>query len=167
MLFYRLLKVTFGFLANMLNFLLAGNLPPLVGVRVIVEEQGRYLVIATPQGHSTLPGGFMRWREQPDQAAQRECKEETGLQVEVGGVVGSYAYVCSSFGGTSGMDIAFRARVTGGELRSSLEGEPEWLDEAELRLKLTPFYLRMFDDNRLPACTAARGSHRAGSTEVT
>lgn len=56
--FYCFVKKLFSHSVNILNFLLAGNLPPFVGVRVIIEEQGRYLVIESPKDHFTFPGGF-------------------------------------------------------------------------------------------------------------
>lgn len=42
-------------------------------------------------GQWTLPGGGLAWGEDPAEAVRREIAEETGLDAEVGGVVGVYS----------------------------------------------------------------------------
>ncbi len=37
-----------------------------------------------------LPGGFMRYEETPQESIKREVKEETGLDIEIEGLVGVY-----------------------------------------------------------------------------
>src|SRR5947209_6834791 len=96
-LFYGILNRSISICFNMLNVLLAGNLPPFASVRVIVEEQGQYLVIEHSRCSYSFPGGFVRWREHPIQAAQREGKEETGLHLSIGNVLGYYADPRSNF----------------------------------------------------------------------
>src|SRR6266849_6281110 len=95
---YRGLKTWVGIFFNLLNFLLAGNLPPLGCVNIVVEEQGRYLVIQRPQGHIVFPGGFMRWREHPEDTGVRECREETGLQVKITSLIGCSSNVSDGVG---------------------------------------------------------------------
>lgn len=133
---YRALKMWVGIFFNLLNLLLVGNLPPLGGVSVIVEEQGRYLVIQRPEGYFVFPGGFMRWREHPEGTAIRECKEETGLQIQITDLIGCSSNVSADIRGMSTLSIIFHATVAGGTLRSSIEGKPMWMDEAELHDKL-------------------------------
>ncbi|MHB8595306.1 MAG: NUDIX hydrolase [Ktedonobacteraceae bacterium] len=133
---YRVLKMWVGIFFNLLNFLLAGNLPPFGCVSVVVEEQGRYLVIQRPEGYFVFPGGFMRWREHPEKTALRECKEETGLQVQITSLIGCSSNISADIRSMSTLSIVFHATVAGGTLRGSIEGKPMWMDEAELHEKL-------------------------------
>jgi len=55
-----------------------------VAVAVLIERDGKVLLVRranTPQkGMWTLPAGFVDAGEDPAQAAERECLEETGLK---------------------------------------------------------------------------------------
>ena len=133
---YRGLKTWVGIFFNLLNFLLAGNLPPFGCVNIVVEEQGRYLVIQRPEGHFVFPGGFMRWRERPEDTGVRECKEETGLQVKITNLIGCSSTASNDITKMSTLSVIYRAEVAGGTLLSSIEGKPMWMDEAELHVKL-------------------------------
>lgn len=143
---YNLLKRLVGVFFNTLNLLLAGNLPPLGTVCVIVEEHGHYLVIKHPTGGVVPPGGFIRWRENPSQAAQREAEEETGLRVELRAIIGCYSMINSRFDYMNALTLVYHGEVIGGKLRSSIEGQPCWIHEAELRSRLKSAYKPMLDD---------------------
>lgn len=136
--FYRLLKHLVGICFNLLNVVLAGNLPPFGCVTVIVEEQGRYLLIQRPQGKLTFPSGFIRWRELPTEAAQRECEEETGMRVQIGpeDLVGCYPHVGRHIDTMSTLTLVYGGKVIGGALRGSIEGRPSWQDEDVMRSDL-------------------------------
>ena len=60
---------------------------PKVAVAVLVAESGKVLLVRRAnepmRGAWTLPAGFMDAGEDPAQAAERECLEETGLVVNV------------------------------------------------------------------------------------
>jgi 8-oxo-dGTP diphosphatase len=60
---------------------------PKVAAAVLVERDGRVLLVRRVnqpyRGSWTLPAGFIDAGEDPGRAAERECLEETGLQVKV------------------------------------------------------------------------------------
>jgi ADP-ribose pyrophosphatase YjhB (NUDIX family) len=143
---YQLLKQGVGIFFNILNQLMGGNLPPFACAGVVVEEQGRLLVMKQPDGNYSFPGGFMRWQEHPEQTAQRECYEETGLTISTGTVIGSYIITSHQFHRMSTLTTIYRGKVTGGHLRTSLEGEPCWLSANELRDHLTPMHENVLAD---------------------
>lgn len=64
---------------------------PKVAVVTVITRAGKVLLtrrVNTPrQGLWTFPGGFVDAGEDPARAAERECLEETGLKVEVSGLV--------------------------------------------------------------------------------
>lgn len=143
---YTVVKKCVGIFFNLLNILLGGNLPPLACVCVIVEEDHRYLVVERREGDLVFPAGFMRWRESPREAAQREGHEETGLQLRIGPVVGYWSATSKQFDQMSAISIIYRGQVIGGELRGSIEGQPRWVHEEELRERLDPSFVSILDD---------------------
>jgi ADP-ribose pyrophosphatase YjhB (NUDIX family) len=59
----------------------------MVGVGVLISEEDRYLIIKRAvepdKGLWTIPGGMVEIGERASDAAVREAKEETGLDVEI------------------------------------------------------------------------------------
>ena len=131
-----MLKRSVGVVFNILNLLLAGNLPPFGCVCIVVEDQGKYLVVERPEGGCVFPGGFMRWRESPLQTAQREFEEETGLQLKVNGLIGCSSHLSDNLTRMSTLTVIYQAEVIGGEMKHSIEGRPCWLDISELPKRL-------------------------------
>ncbi|HLZ56248.1 MAG TPA: NUDIX hydrolase [Ktedonosporobacter sp.] len=143
---YDLLKKCVSIFFNVLNRLLGGKLPPFSSAGVVVEENGRYLVVELPHNHIVFPGGYMTWRENPQEGAAREGREETGLTLQVEGLIGYYPLISNQWTTMSNMSFVYSARVIGGELKSSMEGRALWLPEQELRARFGEHSLRVLDD---------------------
>jgi ADP-ribose pyrophosphatase YjhB (NUDIX family) len=107
---------------------------------VVVNDEGQILLIRrTDNGNIALPGGGMDLGESITQAAVREVKEETGLDVELTGLVGIYTNPRHVIEYTSDgevrqeFSIVFTARPTGGAPRPSSESsEVVWSDPTEV-----------------------------------
>ena len=101
------------------------------GVRVIVlDEENRILMVKHDHPERTVwmvPGGGIEEGESSAQAAAREVFEETGLEVEVSGLVWHVEEVSER--GQRFVNF-FRARVTGGELK--LGHDPELAGEEQV-----------------------------------
>jgi ADP-ribose pyrophosphatase YjhB (NUDIX family) len=143
---YRVLLGLVPICFNSLNFLLAGNLPPMGCACIIVEDEGRFLLLRQPGGRMVFPGGFMRWNEYPAETAQREFREETGLEVRLLDTTGTYATKSVHLSRLSTLTVTFAGEVVGGSLRGSIEGHPCWLGELEMRHVLASHFASMLDD---------------------
>ncbi len=68
---------------------------PLLTVDIIILVEGKLVLIQRMnppyQGQWALPGGFVDVGETVEDAATREAKEETGLDVELKGLVGVFS----------------------------------------------------------------------------
>ena len=99
---------------------------PKVAVVVVIINNKKVLLtrrVNTPQqGMWTFPGGFVDAGEDPARAAQRECLEETGLEVEISELVD----VLSGKEHPRGADILI---IYYGDIRS---GEIHTGDDADL-----------------------------------
>ncbi len=143
---YGWLKHWVSFCFNLANLALGEKLPPFGSAAVVVEEQGRFLVMLLPGGRAVFPGGFMTWREHPREAAEREGREETGLVLEADDLINFYSLATTSWGALSTISFVYHARVRGGQLRAGMEGRPCWLTEGELRQRMDRHSLRVLDD---------------------
>jgi ADP-ribose pyrophosphatase YjhB (NUDIX family) len=104
------------------------------GAALVVDEQGRVLLQRrADSGNWSLPGGVMELGETMGQAVVREVREETGVDVELTGILGIYtdpAHVIAYDDGEVRQEfvVAFTARVVGGELKGSDEStEVRWV----------------------------------------
>jgi ADP-ribose pyrophosphatase YjhB (NUDIX family) len=94
---------------------------------VVADDQGRILLQRRRDNDLwSLPGGGMEMTDSLPGAAVREVKEETGLDVEITGLVGTYTDPRHVIAYTDGevrrqFNVCFTARVTGGELAISDE----------------------------------------------
>ena len=105
----------------------------------IQDEEGRLLLIRrTDNDLYAIPGGGLELGETLTQTVQREVMEETGVAVEVTGLIGVYSDPEHVIEFTDGevrqeFSICFRATPTGGELRTSNESkEVLWVAPADL-----------------------------------
>ena len=130
----------------------APETPKLMVDVVIPAEKGVVLIrrgSAPFEGQWALPGGFVEVGETVEQAAAREVAEETGLVVELAGLVGVYSEPERDPRGHN-VSVAFLARVLGGELSASTDAsEVSVLDPGTLDLAFD--HRRIIDDAlRLP-----------------
>jgi 8-oxo-dGTP diphosphatase len=92
---------------------------PVVGAGALVEREGCVVLVrrgVEPKaGYWSLPAGYVEADERAEEAAIRETREETGLEVEVDDLLGVY-----SFGREpqTGVLILYSAHTTGGDLRA-------------------------------------------------
>ncbi|MFI9581187.1 NUDIX domain-containing protein [Streptomyces sp. NPDC052236] len=94
---------------------------------VVTDDQGRILLQRRCDNDLwALPGGGMEMTDSLPGTAVREVKEETGLDVKIMGLVGTYTDPRHVIAYTDGevrrqFNVCFTARVTGGELAISDE----------------------------------------------
>lgn len=93
---------------------------PKVSAAVMVVQNGKVLLVRRSmdpgRGSWCFPGGFMELGETPQAAAARECREESGLEVEITDLVDVYYY--EDFRG-SGVVLMYQGHVIGGELQAN------------------------------------------------
>jgi ADP-ribose pyrophosphatase YjhB (NUDIX family) len=107
-------------------------------VAAVEDDQGRILLIhKTDNDLWALPGGGHEIGEYIAETVVREVKEETGYDVEVTGIIGTYTNPGHVMAYDDGevrqqFSIAFSARLVGGEPRTSGESKRvEWVGPAE------------------------------------
>ena len=113
---------------------------PLVGVGAIVIDGDRVLLVkrAHPpiQGQWSIPGGVLEVGELVREAAVREAREETGLIVEPGDLLGVYDRVLRNAEQRVQYHyvlIDFLCRPVGGTLQAASDAaEVRWFTRAEL-----------------------------------
>lgn len=128
---------------------------------VIIDADDRILLAHWNEGRRaawTLPGGGLEPGEDPEHAARREVREETGYRASVGELLGIHSRVIPAGrrlteGATSPLHairIVYRGRIVGGRLRHELHGSTdraEWFALAQVpglqRVKLVDIALRM------------------------
>lgn len=108
---------------------------PKVAAGVLVVQDDRVLLVRRVnephRGLWTLPAGFVNGGEDPAEAAERECLEETGLSVRVTRVYD----IVAGREHPRGADfvIVYQAEVTGGEMKAGDDADAvEWFGREHL-----------------------------------
>jgi len=128
----------------------------------IEDSAGRVLLVRRGrppfQGSWSLPGGFCEWGETTEESCAREAREETGVKVRVGAVLGVYSDPKRDPRGHT-VSVLYDARPVGGTARGGDDAaEARWFTPGELaRLDLA------FDHGMVVREQLAR-HHRARSS---
>ena len=110
---------------------------------LVRDDAGRVLLLQRPDsGLWTIPTGAVKKGETVPKAAVRECHEETGLQVEITGIVGVFStpdHLIAYYKGDKvkevrqPVNICLRARPVGGELQRTDEAAAvAWVEPTDL-----------------------------------
>lgn len=113
---------------------------PLVGVGAVIVQDNRVLLIRRGQppllGEWSLPGGVLECGETLREATIREAREETGLVVETGKLLGVYERVIRADDGRVRYHyvlIDFLCRPVAGDLQAGTDAaDVRWFARAEL-----------------------------------
>lgn len=93
---------------------------PKVAAAALVERGGKVLLVrrvnVPEQGKWSLPAGFVDGGEDPRRAAERECREETGLEVRTGELV-EVVYGAEHPAGAS-IVLVYQAEIVAGEVEA-------------------------------------------------
>ena len=129
--------------------------PRLVVTTLPITDDGQLVLlrrgIDPGRGAWAQPGGFLEVDETVHEAAIRETREETGLIVEPGEIIGLYTRLEAAV-----VTIAFEAQVVGGSptpTREALEiatFDPEAIPWPVLAFRTTMWMLRDWLDRRRP-----------------
>ena len=101
----------------------------LLSVAALVEdEEGRVLMLRSPDRGWEYPGGMVEPGETLQQALHREIFEETGVSVEIISLAGVSKNMSRNI-----VNVDFRCRYTGGVLTTSPESlEVRWMTREEI-----------------------------------
>ena len=94
-----------------------------VGAAVLVEKDGKLLLLKRNyepcKGSWLVPAGYVEADEVPKDAAKREVREETGLEVELGDLVDVYYFADDPRG--NGVVFVYKAEQVSGEIKINAE----------------------------------------------
>jgi 8-oxo-dGTP diphosphatase len=107
-------------------------LDPKVAVGTIIRDAARVLLVRRAiepgYGRWVFPGGYVDRGEHLLDAARREAREESGLDIRIDGLVDIYSYT-----GRAPIIVVYAASVLGGTLALDEEGlEARWFAPADV-----------------------------------
>jgi len=113
---------------------------PFVGVGAVIVQNDRVLLIrrgtAPLLGEWSLPGGVLECGETLREAVAREAREETGLVVETGEMLGVYERIIPGDDGRVRYHFVlldFLCRAVGGDLKAGSDAaDVRWFSREEL-----------------------------------
>ena len=115
-----------GLIYRAIVLLTLGQISPLLGAGIIVEQDGKILLIDRSDGLGyTIPGGIVRHRETVEECVLREAREETGYIVKITGFVGIYSALKRD-PRFRAIALTYKGCIVEGAPRGSGEGEPCW-----------------------------------------
>jgi len=121
-----------GLIYRIIVILTFGQISPLLGAGIILEQDGKILLIHRSDGLGyTIPGGIVRHKETVEQCVLRETFEETGYTVKITGLVGVYSSLKRD-PRFRAVAIAYKGVIIAGSPRGSGEGEPCWREPEEV-----------------------------------
>jgi 8-oxo-dGTP diphosphatase len=111
---------------------------------IIFDEQGRVLLCHREDMDVwNLPGGRVDSGEMPTDALIREVQEESGLEVEIGRLVGVYGKI-----NKDELDFSFICHAIGGELSiTDGAGESKYFDVDNLPINTNPKHVERINDS--------------------
>jgi ADP-ribose pyrophosphatase YjhB (NUDIX family) len=138
-------------------------------VGLYVVKDGKVLLVRRGnepgRGKWSLPGGRIRFGERSEEAALREMREETGLEVRLRRVVDVVDVFWQSEMGElleHFVIVDFEAEVIGGELRPADDAlDARWFSPEELEgLEMTESTKRFLEEHFLGRAERGSGSER-------
>lgn len=115
-----------GLAYRIIVILTLGQISPLLGSGIIIEQDGKFLFIDRSDGLGyTIPGGVVRHKETVEQCVLREAREETGYTVQITGLLGVYSSLKRD-PRFRAVAIVYKGTIIDGSPHGSGEGEPCW-----------------------------------------
>lgn len=136
----------------------AASRSPVLGVGAVIWNDKDEVVLvrrgkAPRQDQWSIPGGHLEWGESLHDAVLREVAEETGLTVEISGLIDTVDFIMRDGTGTVTRHyvlIDFAVRVIAGELRAASDAvEARWVPFSGLHdYSLWSETLRIIEESR-------------------
>jgi len=115
-----------GLIFRLIALLTLGQISPILSACVIIERDGKFLLIDRSDGLGyTIPGGIVRYRETLEQCVLREAQEETGYNVAITSIVGIYSSPKRD-PRLRAVSIAYKGSIIDGKEHHSKEGQTCW-----------------------------------------
>lgn len=124
---------------------------PVIGVGGIALEEGRLLLVKRSRppyaGIWSLPGGKLDRGETIESALIREMREETGLQIEVGGYAGLLESIFPDNSKSHYVILDYYVHVLGGTLKAADDAaDARWFELEEIRtIPTTPMLVESLE----------------------